>query len=81
MAEHALDCRFGGLVTQRHNEVRDAIGDLATLAWGKVQREPVVCDATSDSSVSETLVADLRVRGVWQHQADAIFDVRICCRH
>jgi len=68
--EHALDCRVGGLVTQHHNEIRDAIGDLLTLAWGQVQREPVVCDA------SETLVADLRVRGVWQHQADAIFYVR-----
>ena len=25
---HALSCRKGGLVTQRHNEVRDAFGDL-----------------------------------------------------
>ena len=25
---HALDCRKGGLVIQRHNEVRDAFGDL-----------------------------------------------------
>ena len=25
--EHSLDCRFGGLVTHRHNEVRDAFGD------------------------------------------------------
>ena len=29
--EHALDCRFGGLVTCRHNEVRDTFGDLASL--------------------------------------------------
>ena len=29
---HALDCRKGSLVTQRHNEVRDALGDLAALA-------------------------------------------------
>ena len=28
--QHALDCRKGGLVTQRHNEVRDALGDLAS---------------------------------------------------
>ena len=42
--EHALSCRFGGLVVRRHNEVRDAIGDLASLVWGNVIREPVVCE-------------------------------------
>ena len=29
--DHALACRKGGLITQCHNEVRDAIGDLAAL--------------------------------------------------
>ena len=29
--EHALRCRFGGLVIRRHNEVQDAIGDLTSL--------------------------------------------------
>ena len=32
----ALSCRKGGLVTQRHSEVRDAFGDLASLAWNQV---------------------------------------------
>ena len=31
--EHALDCRKGGLVIQRHNEIRDALGDLASIAF------------------------------------------------
>ena len=43
--EHALDCRFGDLVTRRHNEIRDAIGDLASLAWGNVVCEPVVLES------------------------------------
>ena len=30
--EHALDCCVGGLVRQCYNEVRDAVGDLASLA-------------------------------------------------
>ena len=29
--EYALDCQIGGLVGQRHNEVRDAFGDLASV--------------------------------------------------
>ena len=40
--DHFLICRRGGLVVQRHNEIRDAIGDLAALAWGQVRRETVV---------------------------------------
>ena len=30
--EHALDCRKGGLIIQRHNEVRDSLDNVAALA-------------------------------------------------
>ena len=43
--EHALDCIIGGLVIQRHNEIRDAFGDLASIAYKEVIREPVVREA------------------------------------
>ena len=36
-----------------------------------------MCDATSDMSETETLVVDLRVKGVWQDRVDAIFYVRV----
>ena len=39
---HALDCRKGGLVIQRHNEIRDALGDLASIAYKEVLLEPVI---------------------------------------
>ena len=61
--EHALDCRFGGLVTRRHNEVRDAFGDLASLVWAPVVEEPVVRDGSAGAN---TLITDLCVRGVWE---------------
>ena len=30
-----------------------------------------------DDPSSETLIADVRIRGVWQSQVDALFDVRV----
>ena len=73
---HALSCRRGGLVTQRHNEVRDAFGELAALAWNQVVKEPVVREANSLSH-TPALVADLSVRGVWIPQVEALFDIRV----
>ena len=58
--DHFLICRKGGLIVQRHNEIRDAIGDLVTLLWGQVKRESVMSEDGDD----EILVADLGVRGV-----------------
>ena len=75
--EHALDCCVDGLVSQHHNEVQGAIGDLSSLVWKQVQKEPVVCESTIDDSTSENLIADLRVRGIWEPQVDAIFDVYV----
>ena len=73
---HALDCKKGGLITQRHNEVRDATGDIAALAWGQVKREPIIKEGSVDPH-EEGLVADLAIRGVWQPQAEALFDIHV----
>ena len=72
--DHTLDCRFGGLITRRHNEVRDAFGDLASLVWSPVVKEPIVCDG---SGSADSLIADLSVRGVWEPQTEALFDIRV----
>eukprot|EP00731_Ephydatia_muelleri_P028196 Em0019g1069a len=74
--QHALDCKKGGLVTQRHNEVRDALGDLAAIVYKDVVREPIVQEA-DDSSGRPALIADRSIRGVWQPQTAALLDVRV----
>ena len=74
--EHALDCKKGGLVTQRHNEVRDVIGDLASHVYKEVVKEPIVQEA-NDAEGVPSLIADLNIRGVWQPQTVALFDVRV----
>ena len=73
---HALDCRKGGLVIQRHNEVRDALGDLASLVYKDVIHEPTVQEANDVCGIP-SLVADLSIRGVWQSQTVALFDIRV----
>ena len=71
--DHALDCCFGGLVTRWHNEVCNAFGDLSSLVWDPVYREPIVQEVSDDGYTA--LKADLAVQGVWQPQCDALFDI------
>ena len=60
------------MVTQRHNEIREALGDLTALGYREVVCEPIVHEGHADSLA---LIADLGVRGVWIPQAEALFDV------
>ena len=73
---HALDCRNGGLVISCHNTVRHALGDITDLTHIEVLREPTVREANGKVDTT-TLVADLEVRGMWQHQTVALIDVRV----
>ena len=62
----------------RHNEIRDVFGDLSSLAWKSVMREPVVREAEeATNQPAPALVADLLVRGVWYPQEPASFDIRV----
>jgi len=42
--EHAVQCRKGGLVIQRHNEIRDELGALCAEAFSasKIRNEPLI---------------------------------------
>ena len=50
------------------------MGDLAALVWKHVRHEPVVREASSEHDAH---VADLGIRGVWEPQAEALFDLRV----
>ena len=62
--QHALDCKVGGLVIQRHNEIRDCIGDIAAQVSTQVVREPIVREA--ETQIVLRLDLGVHVRGVWQ---------------
>ena len=74
--EHALDCKRGGLMILRHDEVRGALGDIAAMAYRSVLREPIVREADLEGKVP-ALTADLGFRGIWQPQTETLFDVRV----
>ena len=63
--EHALDCRFRGLVACRHSEVRNGFGDLASLVWIPVVKESVM---RNRSAGADTSITDLCVLGSGSHQ-------------
>ena len=72
--QHALICKKGGLITHKHNEIRDLLGDLSCLAWTYTQKEPVIL---KHSENQKALRADLLIRGVWSPQEAASFDIRV----
>ena len=57
--------------------MRDAVEDVASLSWGQETKEAVVCESSPADPSSITLIADLRVHGVWQPQVDVLFDVYV----
>ena len=73
---HALACKKGGLLTLRHNEIRDAVGDLASLVWKDVQREPVIRE-NNPQDETPPLISDLFCRGVHVRQGAASFDIGV----
>ena len=71
-----MDSKKGGWIIQQHNEVREALGDLVSIAFRDVIREPIVRDADPVRGLP-ALVADLGVRGLWAAQTEALFDIRV----
>jgi hypothetical protein len=84
---HAHQCKKGGLVIRRHDEINYELANLMRLAFKKstVRAEPRIFNgspATDSETSSPTVDAsgergDLLVRGFWENGMDAIIDVRV----
>ncbi|KAL1446997.1 hypothetical protein WDU94_013938, partial [Cyamophila willieti] len=51
--------------------VRDVLGELCEKAWGNTVKEPII------NEDGPGLRGDLAVRGVWEAQREALFDIRV----
>ena len=47
--DHAMICKRGGFVIQRHNELRDLEADLLNLVCNDVETEPVLQEITAET--------------------------------
>lgn len=79
--EHALRCKKGGLVHQRHNEVCGELQYLSMIALsaGSIRNEPMIHPLPSDieNRSKNNDRGDILIRGLWERQKDCIIDVRV----
>ena len=91
--EHALSCKKGGLVCQRHDDARDEAGELAAMALTKsrVSYEPTIFygtgvvagqqgqsgEQTGRNAVGDGARGNVAVHGLWKKQETCVLDIRI----
>ncbi|KAM7437894.1 hypothetical protein ABFA07_012549 [Porites harrisoni] len=76
-------CRHGGLIIQRHNEIRDLEAEMLRMVCTDVETEPVLQEITGEelnrgANKAPDARLDVHARGFWDKQQSAFFDVRVC---
>ena len=77
---HALNCKKGGFVIIRHNNIRDFEANLLKKVCSDVETEPrlqPVQGEQIEGLVGDKARPDIRARSVWRNGQNAYFDVRI----
>ena len=77
---HALNCKKGGFIIIRHNNIRNFEADLLSQAHRDVEIEPALQPVNGElinGLDGENAKPDVRARGVWRAGQNAFFDVRI----
>ena len=47
--DHAMVCRWGGFIIQRHNELRDLEAEMLSMVCNDVEIEPVLQEITGET--------------------------------
>ena len=81
--DHAMICRRGGFIIQRHNEVRDLEAEMLNMVCYDVEVEPVLQEITGEMLPRGVNKApdprlDIHARGFRDRQSSVFFDVRVC---
>ena len=81
--DHAMVCRRGSFIIQRHNELREMEAEMLRMVCNDVEVEPVLQEVTGETlnhgaNKAPDARLDIRARGFWERQRSAFFDVRVC---
>jgi hypothetical protein len=77
---HALNCKKGGFVTNRHNAVRDFEATLLNKVLNDVEIEPPLQPLNGEiieGLAGDNARLDVRARSFWRQGQNAYFDVRV----
>ena len=80
---HALSCKKGGFVSQRHDNVRDILTTLLNKVCNNVQKEPPLIPLNGEkfvlksTSTSQDARLDIKAGSFWTRGVTAFFDVRV----
>ena len=80
---HALSCKKGGFVAQRHDGVRNLLTSLIGKVWTNVEVEPQLQPLDNERFNLRSAVTSLEARrdfkagGFWSRGVPAFFDVRV----
>ena len=77
-----MNCKRGGFVNIRHNNIRDYESSLLSKVCNDVQTEPELQPLTGEQLNRGTIKGDearldVRARGFWRRGQNAYFDVRV----
>ena len=81
--QHALSCKKGGFVTQRHNALRDVTARLMTEVCTDVKVEPPLKELTGErlrersANITPEARLDVSARDFWVTHQRAFFDIRV----
>ena len=72
--DHAMVCRHGGLIIQRHNEIRDLEAEMLRMVCTDVETEPVLQEITGEernrgANKAPDAQLDVHARGFWGQTA------------
>ena len=81
--EHALNCKKGGFISNRHNEVRRITADFLKEVCIDVEEEPLLQEITGEvfkaktTKIEKDARPDISARGFWMRGQKVFCDVRV----